>query len=207
MKIPKEDIMKATIKGAIGAIPIAGSFLSEYLGLALDNVAEARRNEWMDLVNDKLETLERLGHTMEELSKSEYFYTSIQLATQGAMKAHQKEKREMFANAIYNGFLMTDTSDDKKLIFFSLLDKYTLTHMKFLHDYLNFTINRNQDLDSLKNYAMKYHSDLNNFVRQTMHSEGLLTDSSLPGGLSTYYLTKFGYEFLNFIKTPEEETK
>jgi len=196
MKIPKEDIMKATIKGAIGAIPIAGSFLSEYLGLAFDNVAEARRNEWMDLVNDRLKKLEKLGHTMEELSKNEYFYTSIQLATQGAMKAHQKEKREMFANAIYNGFFKTDTLGDKELFYFSLLDRYTLTHIELLRCYSNAYYSNN-----IAERKKRIFNDFSNGIEKQLLSDGLLTTALFT------IITKSGERFLNFIKTPEEETK
>ena len=61
MKISKEsvkDVAIATVKGATGLIPIAGGFLSEYIGLANEKVAAKRLNEWIRLVDERLRAIE-----------------------------------------------------------------------------------------------------------------------------------------------------
>lgn len=52
-----------------------------------------------------------------------------------ALKSYQTEKRILFANAIYNPYVLPDISEEKKIIFLSLIDKYTLLTIKLLQCY------------------------------------------------------------------------
>jgi hypothetical protein len=130
MNIEKiNDVAMATIKGAVGNIPFAGPFLSEYIGLAQERIADKRIKEWMEMVESKIE---KLNCDMDKLSNNELFYTALHIATNKAMKEYEKGKREYFANAIYNTVYITDLSEEKKMVFFFLLEKYTLSSMKLL---------------------------------------------------------------------------
>jgi hypothetical protein len=123
------DVVIATIKGAVSNIPFAGSFLSEYIGLAQERIADKRMKEWLKMIEEKIE---KLNCDMDKLSNDELFFTALYIATNKVMKEHKREKREYFANAIYNTVHITDLSEEKKMFFFFLLEKYTLSSIKLL---------------------------------------------------------------------------
>jgi hypothetical protein len=124
-----KDVSIATIKGAVGIIPFAGSFLSEYIGLAQERIADKRIKEWIEMVECKLE---KLNYDVSKLSQDELFFTALHIATNKVMNECKKEKREYFANAIYNTVYITDISEEKKMVFLFLLEKYTLSSIKLL---------------------------------------------------------------------------
>ena len=132
MDITKKDILVATIKGGMGAIPFAGSFLTEYFGLIQDGVASKRAETWAKMLDDTLARIAKLESDMERLADNEFFYSCVQTATGGALKSFQDEKRVLFANALYNSYGMADVADEKKAIFISLIDRYTLLSIKVL---------------------------------------------------------------------------
>jgi len=119
----------ATTKGAVGAVPVVGSFLSEYINLATEAIATKRLKEWQDMIEEKLSKIEC---EISQIASDDFFYSCVQTATVGALKSYQTEKREFFANALYNSLVMPDLAEEKKLIFISLIDKYTLLTFKIL---------------------------------------------------------------------------
>jgi hypothetical protein len=127
-----KNIVLSTAKGAVGAIPGAGSILSEYIGLSAEFIASKRQREWQNMVEEKLS---KIDSDMSDLANNDFFYSCIQTATIGALKSYQKDKCKLFANALYNSYIITDMAEEKKLIFLSLLDKYTLLTVKVLKCY------------------------------------------------------------------------
>ena len=127
-----KDVAVATAKAAVSIIPIGGAFLSEYIGLAQEKIANKRMLEWTTMVEQKL--LE-LDCDMQKLSNDELFFTALNITTSKALKEIHNEKKEYFANALYNTFTITDLSEEKKLVFFNLLEKYTLISIKLLKLY------------------------------------------------------------------------
>ena len=105
------DALIATGKGAVSLFP-GGGFLAEYISLAQGYIADKRMNEWKLKVE---EVLEKIPRSIDELAQDEAFYSCIQVATMGAMRAYQKEKQELFANALYSSANNIDISTDKKL--------------------------------------------------------------------------------------------
>ena len=122
------DALIATGKGAVSLFP-GGGFLAEYISLAQGYVADKRMNEWKSKVE---EVLEKIPRSIDDLAQDEAFYSCIQVATMGAMRAYQKEKQELFANALYSSANNIDIPTDKKLFYLSLLDSYTLSHILLL---------------------------------------------------------------------------
>jgi len=120
--------VSATLKGGIGAIPIAGSFLTEYIGLVQDRSANKIMNEWQEMIDVRLSKLEA---NREKLAEDEFFFSCVQMTTLAAMRSFQKEKREYFANALYNSQLI-EISEEKKIVFITLIDKYPLVAIKLL---------------------------------------------------------------------------
>jgi hypothetical protein len=150
----------ATAKGAVSLLP-GGSFLSEYFNLATEHIASKRQQEWQEMIEEKLSKLE---DDMSEIASNELFFSCVQTATVGALKSYQKEKCKLFANALYNSYILTDMENEKKLIFMSLLDKYTLLAIKVLNCYSE---------DNYQKYDDKVQKEANpnprNMVRTTVH--------------------------------------
>jgi hypothetical protein len=150
------DFAVATTKGAVGSIPFVGGLLSEYIGLVQEKVSDKKSQEWKTLVEERLGKVE-VG--IEELSEDEFFFSCFQTASLNAAKAYQTEKREMFANALYNSIELKDISEEKKLTFLNLLDKYTLGTIKLL-----------------KHYSLKHYNPLD-YIRKS----GMMTTTIHPG--------------------------
>lgn len=127
-----KDVAVATAKAAISIIPIGGAFLSEYISLAQEKIADKRTKEWVKMVEQKIEKLEC---DIQELSNNEMFFTAINIATTKALKELHYDKRKYFANALFNSFAIEEIIEEKKLIFFNILEKYTLTSIKLLKLY------------------------------------------------------------------------
>ena len=53
-----KNIIVSTIKAAVGMVPVAGPFISEFISLAQDNVMNRRQAEWKTLVEAKLSRLQ-----------------------------------------------------------------------------------------------------------------------------------------------------
>lgn len=127
-----KDIAIATTKGIASELPFIGGLLSEYIGLTKERIASKRQKEWQNMVE---EILSKIKDDITKITTNEFFYSCVQTATVGALKAYQKEKCKLFANALYNSYIITDMAEEKKLIFISLLDKYTLLAIKVLKCY------------------------------------------------------------------------
>lgn len=158
MKISKGDVkdaVLATVKGAVSATPLVGGLLSEYIGLAQEKVADKRMSEWKQMVEDNLN---KLSSQFDTLTESEFFYSCVQISTVSAMRAYQREKRQLFANALYNSVVL-DLDQDKKLHFLSLLDRYTLTGIQLL----------------------KYYSENHYHEEDYIKHSGLMTTTTFPG--------------------------
>ena len=138
------DALIATGKGAVSLFP-GGGFLAEYISLAQGYVADKRMSEWKQKVE---EVLGKIPRSIDELAQDEAFYSCIQVATMGAMRAYQKEKQELFANALYSSANNIDIPTDKKLFYLSLLDSYTLSHIMLLKYFAQDNYNKNDNVIS-----------------------------------------------------------
>ena len=141
------DFIIATAKGAVSVIP-GGGLLAEYIGLAQSSISDKRMNEWKDKVE---QTLEKIPKSMSELAQSEDFYSCLQTATTGAMRAYQEEKRKYFANALYHSAVNTNLDTDKKLFYLRLLNDYTLSHINLLQ---YFSVDQFHSEDRVKKNGM-----------------------------------------------------
>ena len=113
--------------------------------MAQGYVADKRMNEWKQKVE---EVLGKIPRSIDELAQDEAFYSCIQVATMGAMRAYQKEKQELFANALYSSANNIDIPTDKKLFYLSLLDSYTLSHIMLLKYFAQDNYNKNDNVIS-----------------------------------------------------------
>jgi len=217
----------ATVKGAFGAIPVVGSLISEYIGLTNDIIVSKRQDEWMFMVEEKLEKLEC---NMSEIADNEFFYSCVQIATVGALKAYESEKRKLFADALYNSYTITDISNEKKLTFLHLIDRYNLITIIQLQLFseteadFKSEVSKNPEYaysqEQIKQYTPIPEDDVG-FTRaiiSQLASDGLCEEVSekmedltpnMRLVIPRYYskrirTTPFGEEFLRFITTKEE---
>lgn len=137
----------ATAKGAVSILP-GGGLLAEYIGLAQSSISDKRMNEWKQKVE---QTLEKIPKSMSELAQSEEFYSCVQTATTGAMRAFQEEKRQYFANALYHAAVNVDLDTDKKIFYLRLLNDYTLSHISLLQ---YFSVDHFRPEDRIKRSGM-----------------------------------------------------
>lgn len=218
-----KDLVGATAKGIASCVPVAGGFITEYIGLAQDKVRDKRLNEWMMSVTNKLQKLEV---DIEHLSSDEVFYSCFQTAFFNVSKAYQKEKRDYFANALVNS-IQTDLSADKQLTFLNLLDRYTLSHIALLK---YFSKNNYNEEDFVRRdssgrvtssicggteFPGKYlcqklpeFSNDNSYLQllcNELHMSGLINEIDwklpvTPKEARKQRITKLGEEFLTFIR-------
>jgi len=202
-----KDIAFTTGKVLINQIPIFGELVTEYFTLAKEKIADKRFTVWMGMVESKLAKLVRLEEDINKLSSDEFLYSFIQSATAGAQKTHQNEKREFFANALYNAVAIQDISEEKKLIFLSFIDRYTLVAIKLLYSYSEdqHILENHENLDSSAQSAPEFAEDRNLVfpLMSQLAADGLIETQRLVPidtvDTRRTPITPFGEEFLRFI--------
>jgi hypothetical protein len=204
------DIAWATTKGVISQIPFLGSILSEYIGVAQNFVANKRQKEWIDLIEGRLSNLEEDKRT--EAAKNEFNLTALQIATTGAMKSYQAEKRKLFANAFINS-IQLDYDSEKKETFLYLLDKYTLSHIAIIKEFASVKADRQNALNPFQAMGSRISRlDYLNDDLVLLHVKTLVDDGILLNQGRDFYVlncatsdkygkftTPLGDEFINFI--------
>jgi hypothetical protein len=129
-----EDVTRAIAKGVIAGVPIVGGSAAELFELVFSSPLQERRDDWIEriaaVVAELCEKVDSI--TPEALSKDEAFVTMALQASQIALRTHQEEKLEALLNAVENSALPGSPDDDLKLIFMSMIDSLTPSHLKLL---------------------------------------------------------------------------
>lgn len=133
MDLTKEDLMLVAGKSLLGAFPGIGPFLSGFIELAQANIGNKRLRSWMAMMEDQFQKL-NTQQQLNDLASNEFFYSCVQRASVGAMHSFQNEKREYFANALYNSIVLP-LGEDKIMLFFNLLDRQTIGGLHLLKYY------------------------------------------------------------------------
>ena len=125
---------RALVKGAVGAVPVAGSFLSEVVDLLYRAPIEQRREEWLrELTGALSEVQERQDElTPERLASNPEFVTVLHQVTEVAIRTHLSEKREQLRNVVVHAALPTAPELDKQLFFVRLVEDLTLNQVLIL---------------------------------------------------------------------------
>lgn len=166
---------------------------------------------------------------MSELAQNEEFYSCVQTATIGAMRAYQEEKRKYFANALYHSAVNTNLETDKKIFYLRLLNDYTLSHINLLQ---YFSVDQFRSEDTVKKNGMvttmtfggteypmtgivETLPEFKNDTAFVKHIAGQLISDSLISIIDFdtpvskerargKRITPYGKEFLDFIKEDSE---
>ena len=218
MGISKNDVKDATIstiKGAVSTVPLVGGLFAEYISLAQSKIADKRASQWQSMVEEQLQ---KLHSDFNSLTENEFFFSCIQTATINAMRAYQDEKRQLFANTIFNSVLL-DLDSDKKMLFLSLLDRYTLAGIKLLKYYSENHYHKDDFSNTLisgteypTTYILKSCPDFKNdenylkSLSEQLSGDGLISkiDFNIPESpkqARRKRTTRMGDEFLLFISS------
>jgi hypothetical protein len=140
-KPPKEsgqDYGHAVVRAGLGVIPFGGTAAIEIFNKVVTPPIEKRRDEWRQLVGERLQQLEEDGEIdLAELVANEIFATTILQATQVAIRNHHEEKIEALRNAVINAALPNPPDESIQLMFLNLVDTFTVWHLRLLRLFQN----------------------------------------------------------------------
>lgn len=127
------DVLEVSAKTALSVIPVGGALITSVWDSVKSNCAQQRLEDWQNIIEDRLSKIEK---TLEEVGNNENFTTAIFHATEMAIKTAEQEKRNYLANAVVNT-LTIDIDESIMMMFFNMIEKYTVMHIKILAYYQN----------------------------------------------------------------------
>jgi len=204
------DKARTAIEKIAEQVPLLGpatvGVVSQFLMPAYQRRQEKWFKEWADDF-DRLE--ERVASfTVEDIVQDEAFISAMIQATRVAMSTHQEEKRRALRHALLNIALSPTFDEEKQIVFLTLIEVLTVTHLVLLRLFSNRRAFPHEPRVRLMEQASMTNPmilDLTNrgllidpraSVAKTRDTEGsLLVLEWLP--------TRLGKEFLAFITAPE----
>lgn len=204
-----KDNAHALIKGAIGAVPIAGDILGVLFDMAIKPSFEKRMGKWSEEVSNVLNDLmENKGIKMEDLAGNEEFISIIAQTAKAIQTTHQDAKRTMLANAVKNSALGT-IEYDKQHMFVQVIEQLSPTHITMMQEINKWRVNDPDfDFDELKEHLVKTHFNGNSallelFIKQLQDFHFLrhiqTKRQTKEKVIHTVRLSTIAGDFLNFI--------
>lgn len=228
--------IKDVILGFSGALSVAGGIVSgnplltiggatAVFGSIVNPTIQQRREEWCEnLLLDYYELSQNKKIDLKSILRNEKIIDAIIQASLIAIKTRHEEKRKLLRNGILNISQGFNTSDDKEIIYFQLIDELTLTHVKLLkffnapskYEEVNgekWTNNFKETFD-INEYLTDKFPKLNGYEQlcRDLHLKGLLhilhheatheENEMWRKPLLHSWTSELGKEFLNFIKQP-----
>lgn len=184
MKIPKpstQDYIIKLTKGALGAIPFAGSLLGELLEMFIIPQQQNKTQEWFAHVEQTLEEIIGKGGVSKEDIFNDETFTSIFQKTSRVyvnnVEAHKKPLLQSYLKASITKPLPLD----KKYIYLDIIDKLTESQLLILKDVY----------DNEQNKDYKYRKSLEKLLadKYTEADESYL--QLLIKGLQDYHLLNY----------------
>jgi len=136
-ELPQKDIQDYgydSIKAGLNVVPLVGGALATVFETVFSSPIDARKEAWLcdlaKVVDDLCSKVENL--TPEKLSKNNEFISAYLLASNIAIRSHQKEKLAALRAAVKNTVLITDYDESKKMIFIRVIDEMTPLHFRLL---------------------------------------------------------------------------
>ena len=100
------DYITSAVKGALGAVPFAGSLLAELAGTVIPNQRIDRITRFSEVLETKLSKLEQ--HFIRSQLTNENFSDLLEEAARQAARSLSHERREYIANLITNSLSQED---------------------------------------------------------------------------------------------------
>jgi len=182
-----------------------------------------RRDKWMQFIAEDLNKLEAKvdGFSIEKLSESDIFVTTVMHASQIAIRNHQEEKLVALKSAILNSTSSNAPEEDIQMMFLNFIDELTPWHLRILKflDSPNEWATTNDitfpqismgGISTILEIAfkeLKGRRDFYDQIAKDLHSRGLLgTDhfhTTMTGhGLFQSKTTLMGKQFIQYITSP-----
>ncbi len=215
-----KELALATIRGLISWIPGAGGLMSEWFGQVVASPIAKRRDEWVRSIEERVRAIEKDDprFSAENLKNNKIFATAVLAATQVALRNHQEEKIAALRNGVINS-VTSDIEEDKKLMFFNVIDLLTPTHLKILRFFDNPNAWLGKSETPLPKFLMAGHEALleyalpefrgqgefYNQILKELHAHGLTSTPAIhnvvaSAGFFHSITTLFGKEFLKFVE-------
>jgi hypothetical protein len=217
-----EDVLNKGIRAGVGALPVIGSTLTEFLAFVVGDPAQERRDEF---IKETLERVLELESQFDQLDKealrdNEQFHATFIQATRLSTQAASDEKRKLLQNAILNSAIL-DIEENQRQILMQFLERITPLHAAVLGVLDSPGANPNvgrmagQSMGSLNRVVEAAIPDLqgNRAIAERIVTDleamGLVSGASLHvmmtgSGLLAQRSTPLGRLFLEFISDPAE---
>lgn len=203
------DTAEIAAKTALSVIPVGGALVTSVYDIVKGNCLSKRQEKWKETLEERLSKLEC---ALEDIGNNELFTTALVKSTEIAMKTSREEKMAYLANAVINS-LDPDIDEEKLIVFLSLLDKYTISHIKIIYFFNN---PKRFDGVSSSSYMMgspttplfQIYPELNNGlfkkIYDDLYTDGMVNTESLNvtmtgSGMVAKRTSQLGDEFLDFI--------
>jgi len=129
-----KDYCYDSVKAGFNLFPFVGGALATVFETVFSSPIDTRKEAWLcdlaKVVDDLCNKVENL--TPEKLSKNEEFISAYLLASNIAIRSHQKEKLTALRAAVKNTVLITDYDESMKMIFIRVIDEMTPLHFRLL---------------------------------------------------------------------------
>ena len=215
-----EDVLNKGLRAGIGALPVIGSTLTEFLAFVVGDPAMERRDDFMKATLERVLELESEFDELdkETLRNNEQFQATFIQATRLSTQAATEEKRTLLQYAILNSAIL-DIEENQRQILMQFLERITPLHAAVLNVLDNPPAN--PDVQRMPNISM---GGLNLVIEAAipdlsgnraiaerivadLEAMGLLSGASLHvtmsgSGLMAQRSTPLGRLFLKFISAP-----
>jgi hypothetical protein len=217
-----EDVVNKVTRAGIGALPVIGSGLTEFLAFVIGDPAQERRDDFMRETCERLLALEANFDQLEKeaLRDNEQFHATFIQATRLSTQAASEEKRKLLQNAIINSAILS-LEENHRQILMQFLERITPLHAGVLQLFDNPASNEkaknrvaNVSMGGLSLIveaaipSLQGNRAIADRIVADLESMGLVSGASLNvtmtgGGLLAQRSTPLGRSLLQFIVTPE----
>lgn len=205
------EIVEVAAKTALSVIPVGGALITSVWDSIKSNCAQKRLTEWQSLIENRLS---KVDATLDDVGNNENFTSAMFQATELAIKTSEGAKREYLANAVLNS-LTCPFEESIVMMFFSMIGKYTLWHLKILDFFQNPRkfpqINKeNYYMGSPKTPLFDVYPELRDKeayvdrIVKELYSDGLMNTADLnctmtSAGMISSRVSEIGNDFIDFI--------
>ncbi len=212
------DVAEITGEAILSMIPgPAGTLLPLVFNKVKENALAKREEAWKAKLEERLRKIEK---SLDEIGSNERFTTALIHSTEIAIKTSSEEKRVYLANAVANS-ISTDIAEEQMVVFFQLLEKYTVAHIRILSYFRDPSLGKGIMLGSSsmpssiwtrlsafvkqfgyeRDYCMKIIRDLQNDSVLNDFTDAIMTEQSALSKRTT----PLGNRFLAFVEEKPNE--
>jgi hypothetical protein len=208
------DAAHALTKAGLSMIPVVGGPAVELFQHLVQPPLERRRNEWMQQIGDKLQSLEQSGLNLNDLQRNEQFITAVMQASTAALRTHKAEKLAALRNAVINIASGQGPEETIQHLFLAFIDEFSEMHLRVIA-FANAPmqpagVNAGSLGHLLENNIPTLHGQraLYDQLWKDLYLRGLINTESLHfmmtgSGLAQSRTTELGKSLLKFISEPQ----